>query len=159
MPHHSAFRPDSSVASEYRPALAIKHNDVRPRPAPVAIVIHDTGPGPALRVNPKLDRELHFQRWRVMWPTRRTSFGAAAWVYEVASPYCGHYLVGQGGECIQLVPEDLAAMHVGSSRAGGYRLPAFAWAKTEHAWWRERWRGLSSPRALAGGKLWSGGSC
>lgn len=155
----NAFRPDSPIATEYRAGLGVKHHDVKARGKPLAIVIHDTSAGPAVRVNPSLDRAGKFTEWRQRWPTRRTPFEAAAWVYELASPYSGHYLVGAEGECIQLVPEQLAAQHVGGAGSNLYRLPAFAWAKKEHAWWRTRWPGLSSPRALAGGRLWAGGSC
>jgi hypothetical protein len=160
MPNHNAFRPDSHIATEYRPGLGVKHNDVKPRPRePIAIVIHDTGPGPAIRVNPELDRAGKFDRWREQWPSRRTPFEAASWVYELAMHASGHYLVGQGGECVQIIPEGLVAQHVGGAGSNVYLLPAFGWARAEHRWWRERWPGLSSPRALAGGRLWAGGSC
>jgi hypothetical protein len=157
------MRPDSPIATEYRVGVGVRSRLLKPRPRAVgAIVIHDTGPGPAARVNPALDHEEKFVEWRKRWPAIVTPFQATLWVYEIASPDSGHYVVGQDGECTQVVPEDLVARHVGAtgkSTAVPYRLPFALWASKQHAWWKERWRGLSSPRELAGGTLWAGGSC
>jgi hypothetical protein len=147
-------RPDSPAASEYVVGRAVTGGEARVRAEPpVAVVIHTTGGGPVKRV-----RDDDFAGWRKRWPEYATSaFLAAKWVYTIASPDSGHYLLGQAGECIQVVPEDLVARHVGAAESKAYA--DGRWMRPEYAWWKERWPGLTSPVELAGGKLWRGGSC
>lgn len=147
---------DSPVATEHRIGLLVAQGKARKRTAPpVAIVIHTTGGGPVKRVVSDT-----YATWRARWPAAAVSpFEAACWVFTAASPASGHYVVGQAGECVQVVPEDLIAWHVGAKDAERYSLPLSGWCAPDLRWWPERWPGLSSPVELAGGRLWRGGSC
>ncbi len=147
-------KPDSPAASEYRVGRAVSGGEARLRKhKPAAVVVHTTGAGPAKRM-----RSDDFKTWRARWPEyAKTTFDATLWVYTIASPDSGHYVVGQDGRCTQVVPERLVARHVGSSESKGYA--DGRWMRPDYAWWAERWPGFVSPVELAGGKLWLGGSC
>jgi hypothetical protein len=149
----------SDVRRPYVEGYGVREGKCRQRAGkPIAIVVHTTGSGPAARANPSLDKSRQFEKWRRRNPAdAETTFTAALWVFTQASPDSGHYLVGQGGECVQVVPETLVARHVGASGSKAYASPG--WGTDEHEWWRERWPGLTSPLQLAGGALWRGGSC
>lgn len=108
--------------------------------APVAIVVHTTGAGPRRR----------FLGNRRKFPG---VYDAALFIYRRIMRAGPHFVVGQGGECVQVAPEDRAAWHVGSKGGRAYRKPPRAF------WWLEKWApALKSPADLAGGKLWRGWS-
>ncbi len=119
--------------------------------APAAIVIHTTGRGPIERAT--ADK---FEAWR-----RRCDVAdgdalhAAVTLYTRVMDASGHYVIGQDGTIVQLVPESHAAWHVGGAGSRPYfNAPTTWWHATKCGWWRERWPDCDSPRDLAGGKLW-----
>jgi len=106
-----------------------------------AIVIHTTGSGPVRNAGPAGDP---FQTAVDMYRDGRVGhFGA-------------HFVVGQRGECIQMVPMDFGAWHVGSSRRNAYVSPDWN-ASNKYGWWFQRWPDFKSPRELAEGQLWRTG--
>ncbi len=119
--------------------------------APCAVVVHTTGSGPATRAtSPK------FAVWR---SKHRIAYGdalgAALAVYGHIMPASPHYVIGQDGTTVQLVPESHAAHHVGAHNSRAYFTRPADWDRgTKFAWWRARWPGMESPRNLGGGRLW-----
>lgn len=150
------FQPDSAAAHAYHASLGARSGEYKARKGPVrAVVIHTTGAGPVRRLTHPT-----FERWRERHPgAARSAFSAALWVYRNAMKAGPHYVVGQLGQCVQLCPEQLIAWHVGKRDSGAYRLPWGGWVSQETRWWLKRWNHRKSPRQLAGGKLWAGGSC
>ena len=133
----------------FRPSLGYRRKAYEPRlRKPAAIVVHTTGAGPVNRVHAE-----KFKRWR-----RRTGitdpFEAALWVY--ANMRAGpHYVIGQEGHIAQVCPEDLCAWHVGGKHGRTYDGVQWFGRQQRYQWWFERWRGHTSPKDLAGGKLWT----
>jgi hypothetical protein len=107
----------------------------------VAVVVHTTGGGILARFR----REGRAKG-------DRTPHDTAVRVYRHIMPQSGHYVVGQRGECVQVVPEGLCAWHVGGAGSAPYWREH--WRTPATAWWVQRWPDLDSPRELAGGRLW-----
>jgi hypothetical protein len=142
--------PDSPLVPRVVPSLGVVRGVYEPRLRPAeAVVVHTTGIGPVRRVlDPK------FAKWR-----ERTGihdpFEAALWIYRVAMRAGPHYVVdGETGRRVQVCPENLCAWHVGGRGGGRYRHDFDRWANLDTAWWIEEWPTLTSPRDLAGGRLW-----
>ncbi|MFT3924415.1 MAG: N-acetylmuramoyl-L-alanine amidase [Myxococcales bacterium] len=57
----------------------------------------------------------------------------------------------------RICSEKLGAFHVGTK--GGDAYEHEDWLEVKYEWWAERWPGFSSPRDLAGGRLWDHQSC
>ena len=131
---------ESPVARAYRPSLGVRKKLFAPRATVSGIVVHTTGSGV-------------IRRWKKQGArfNERSPFDTAVRVYTRLMKAGGHYVVGQNGEVVQLVPEHLAAWHVGSRRAARYKR---RWMQPKYNWWAERWDGLNSPLELAGGDLW-----
>jgi N-acetyl-anhydromuramyl-L-alanine amidase AmpD len=143
--------PDSPVAEELVPALGYVRG-LRPRSRESAVIVHVTGAGPLRRLT-----EPGFATWRRRHLTEgATVTDSAVAVYRSVMPHSGHYVVGPDGRCVQTVPEELAAQHVGA--AGHQQYHRALWAAA-YDWWTARWPGLQSPLALAGARLWEGGTC
>jgi hypothetical protein len=140
---------DSPVATSFRAGLGFRRGllDERITPA-VGVIIHTTGAGIINRFVREGARK-----------GDASPFATAVRVYTKIMNDSGHYVVGQGGECVQVVPESHVARHVGSASAAVYARPRARWTSADVAWWTKRWPGLESPHALAGGLLWGGGSC
>jgi hypothetical protein len=135
--------PDSHVAKVFRPGLGWAQGKLLPRVgAPVATVVHTTGGG----IIARFEREGRAKG-------DRTPHDTAVRVYGTIMPESGHYVIGQRGECTQLVPEDSCAWHVGGRGSDAYWRDN--WQTKTTAWWAARWPDLDSPRELAGGRLWS----
>lgn len=141
--------PDSPVAGLFVAGLGYRQGllDLRKHP-PIAAVIHTTGGGVLTRFAREGARK-----------GDATSFETAVRVYTQIMGASGHYVVGQLGQCTQVVPESFSAWHVGAAKSKPYALPQAEWMTHALAWWGERWPGLNSPRDLAGGLLWRDGSC
>lgn len=140
------MRPDSPIASEMQLGLGYRSGDLELREAPpVAVIIHTTGAGIPARFLREGQRR-----------GDRTPFDTANRVYTRIMRSSAHYVVGQVGECTQTVPEDHVAWHVGSGKSAPYFRSSWVprWRRAEYEWWRSRWRGLTSPRDLAGGDLY-----
>lgn len=139
--------PDSEVATEYVQSLGHRRGVMGERKSHSAIVVHTTGSGP-------------IARWRRQAARfgEATPFETAIRIYRTIMDDAPHYVVGQGGECVQVTPEESAARHVGARDSHVYA--ATDWhAARKYAWWRARFPGIRSPRELAGGWLWADGSC
>lgn len=143
------MEPESKVATDFIECLGSRKGQCRPRDNVYAVVVHTTGSGPITRWrNEQADPQKRQQ----------TPFLTAVQrVYRMIMTASPHYVIGQRGECIQVCAEERAAMHVGSAGSASYEDPS--WISGMHEWWAERWPELSSPRELAGGALWRGGSC
>jgi hypothetical protein len=119
--------------------------------APAAIVVHTTGAGPIQRAN-----EDRFEAWRIKYDIPKgDALRCAVVLYTHIMEASGHYVVGQDGTIVQVVPESHAAWHVGGAGSRPYfadRVTALSGERFR--WWRERWPGLTSPRQLGGGRLW-----
>lgn len=146
--------PDSYVADFARPSLGYRKGKYEERTRdPVAIVVHTTGFGPVRRYRDPKQRKRH--GWA-------DPFDAALTIYERIMSAGPHYVVGQGGQCAQVAPEDVCAWHVGGRKARPYaaadrRDKPEAWAHSDarrYAWWFDRWVPYTNPRQLAGGHLW-----
>lgn len=140
------FAPDSTVAPTVALARGHRLGVFAPRTArPVAIVIHTTGAGPGRRFHDERERQRHGYE---------SPFDAAVRVYTKLMKAGPHYVVGQGGERIQVAPEDVCAWHVGSRGARPYH--RHEWTTKGTGWWLRRWspHGITSPHQLAGGRLW-----
>jgi N-acetyl-anhydromuramyl-L-alanine amidase AmpD len=147
------FAADSYLARRVEPGLGFVHGALRKRGLDEqqvrAIVVHTTGAGPVSRFQ-KLD-----QRTRHGW---KTPLDAAVFIYKTIMEFSGHYILdGDSGEIVQCVPEAIVAEHVGHSHYRAYKTGH--WATHDTHWWHERWPGKASPLDLAGGKLWTGGTC
>jgi hypothetical protein len=119
---------------------------------PRCIIIHTTGRGPA-------DRLTDYGRaiWRSNHPELTDTFQVAEWLYTKAMMDVAHVLVGQNGERVRLVPDEYCGRHVGVAKSQAYASRTWANAGPMR-WWKERWPMHVSPRALAGGNLWTVGS-
>jgi hypothetical protein len=119
--------------------------------APCAVVHHTTGAGPVNRAT-----KPEWAWWRSRWGIRDgDTLQAAVVVYAKISPASPHYVIGQNGQIVQLVPESHAAWHVGGAGSRPYFTEEQRWPfRGRYDWWRKRWPGLLSPRELAGGHLW-----
>ena len=138
---------DSIVPSRFDPGLAYRSGKLVAREhQPVAVIVHTTGAG----IPRRFKRE----------GARRgdaSPFETAVRVYSRIMNPSAHYVVGQGGECSQTVPESHIAWHVGSGGTAPYLRTSLwvpRWRKSQYAWWGARWRGLSSPVDLADGELY-----
>lgn len=131
---------DSPVTRAYTPSLGVRKKAYAPRATASGIVVHTTGGG--------VTRRWKRQRIRFREPS---PFDTAVRIYTRIMKASGHYVVGQDGQVVQLVPEHLAAWHVGSRKAKRYRR---RWMRPKYAWWAERWPEHRSPISLAGGDLW-----
>lgn len=131
---------DSLLAQRYMPSLGVRTKSYAPRAAVSGVVIHTTGGG--------VTRRWKRQGSRFKEPS---PFDTAVRIYTRIMKPSGHYVVGQGGEVVQLVPEHLAAWHVGSRKVTRYRRN---WMRPKYQWWADRWRGYDSPLEIAGGELW-----
>jgi hypothetical protein len=141
--------PDSPIAMRFAAGLGYRQGILHERSANVvSIVIHTTGSGILARFIREGARH-----------GDATPFETAARVYTTIMGASGHYVVGQLGECVQVVPERLSAWHVGAAGSQPYVLPQSRWMTVGLEWWGERWPELRSPQDLAGGLLWRGGSC
>ena len=131
---------DSPVARAYLPSLGVRKRIFAPRASVSAVVIHTTGSGV-------------IRRWKKQGPRfkEKTPFDTAVRIYTRLMKAGGHYVVGQDGQVVQLVPEHLAAWHVGSRKARLYR---GRWMRPKYQWWADRWKGYDSPLELIGGDLW-----
>lgn len=129
---------DSRICHTIYPSYGVAKGKYVERNSYSAIVVHTTGYGPVRRhkENP--------QKYE-------SPLEAALDIYR-KMPYGPHYVIGQEGDVVQMCPENLAAWHVGGSKGWRYKR---RWATRRYSWWLDRWRGLESPRQLAGGKLWS----
>lgn len=132
---------DSALPQRYVPSLGVKKVVYAPRASVSGVVIHTTGSGP-------------YRRWKRQGQRLKenSSFDTAVRIYTKIMKASGHYVVGQDGQIVQLVPEHLAAWHVGSRKANLYRRN---WMRDKYKWWQERWPGYDSPLELADGKLWA----
>ena len=149
MPAAPPFAPDSPLASIVVPGLGYRRSRLLPRAgAPVAIVVHTTGGGITARYRREGAR-------RGDATPHRTALRVYGSIMEAAA----HYVVGQGGEIGQVVPEGLCAWHVGGAKSAPYHRLGTSWmprsTRARFAWWQERWEGLDGPRDLAGGQLWA----
>jgi hypothetical protein len=119
--------------------------------APSAVVIHTTGAGPGRRA---LDDKFAVWRSRLDIP-RGDALRCAVVLYTHVMDAAGHYVVGQDGTIVQVVPESFCAWHVGGSGSRPYFNNPTGWHRgSKHAWWVARWAGYESPRNLGGGHLW-----
>jgi hypothetical protein len=147
----TSFPSSSSLVDRVVPGLGYRAGKLSKRPAPpVAIVVHTTGVGPVSRFDDTSQRARH--GWAC-------PGDAAAWIYGTLMEFSGHYVIdGENGQLVQVVPEELVAEHVGGH--DGPRYIDGTWkAARETSWWPVRWPGKASPLDLAGGRLWTGGSC
>jgi hypothetical protein len=119
--------------------------------APCAVVVHTTGSGPIRRAT-----ERKFAGWRLRWGvTEGDALQATVALYTRTMDASGHYVVGQDGTIVQVVPESHCAWHVGGSGSRPYFTNEAAWHRGgKHAWWVARWPGYMTPRELGGGRLW-----
>lgn len=119
--------------------------------APCAVVVHTTGAGPVRRATERIHAG-----FRAKYDVREgDAFHAAVALYARVMNACGHYVVGQQGEIVQLVPESHAAWHVGGAGSRPYFTRPGDWHRgSKMAWWVARWPGYESPRGLGGGHLW-----
>ena len=136
----------------FEPGLGYRTGKLSQRSAPVqGVIVHTTGGG----ILSRFAREGAAKG-------DASPFDTAVRVYTRIMSASGHYVIGQGGEVTQVVPEDVVAHHVGSAKSRPY-LTGDTWHAARladrYAWWHERWPGLASPRDLAGGHMWDGGSC
>ena len=139
--------PDSPIAQRFEAGLGWRKGDLSPRSADVvSVVVHTTGGGILSRFAREGAKK-----------GDASPFETAVRVYTKIMGASGHYVVGQRGECVQVVPESFAAWHVGGAKSAIYAHRM--WATPGLEWWGKRWPGLTGPRALAGGNLWRGGSC
>ena len=140
---------DSHVASRFVAALGYRRGLCAARPGPpVAVVVHTTGGGVVARYLREGARK-----------GDATPFDTGVRIYTTIMEDSAHYVVGQAGECVQVVPESLAARHVGGSGSVVYARPQSQWMTSGLGWWGDRWPDLATPYELAGGQLWRGGSC
>lgn len=141
-------RIESPVATIWEPSYGYRRGAYQEAAEFQASMIHTTGWGPVRR---------HREQGRAY--SEPTPFDTALRMYRsgIVGRAGPHYLVGQQGQCAQMCPEGLAAWHVGKKRSGRYRWGF--WQTRSLRWWGDRWEGMSSPRDLAGGMLWAGGSC
>jgi hypothetical protein len=140
---------DSSVASAFVESLGSRKKKYKPRATVRAVVVHTTGNGPLKRWRAEQNIPGKAQPTPFLTAVQRT--------YRQINVNGPHYVVGQEGECIQVCSEKLAAFHVGSE--GGSLYEREDWLEVKYEWWAERWPGVDTPRALAGGRLWENGSC
>lgn len=141
--------PESPVASRFVAGLGFRTKVLKTRPMlPLAVVVHTTGGGILSRFAREGARK-----------GDASPFDTAVRVYTTIMPQSGHYVVGQLGQCAQVVPEMTIAQHVGSAKSRAYWLPRERWMTPELTWWRDRWPELDSPIDLADGQLWADGSC
>ncbi len=131
---------DSPLAERYLPSLGVIKCVFAIRATISGIVIHTTGGGV-------------IRRWKRQKARFRehSPFDTAVRIYTRIMKASGHYVVGQEGQIVQLVPEHLAAWHVGSRKVNHYRRN---WMRPKYQWWAEKWSGYDSPLELADGKLW-----
>lgn len=131
---------DSILAQGYVPSLGVSRGLYAPRASVAGVVIHTTGSGV-------------IRRWKRQGKRfkERSPFDTAVRIYSRIMTASGHYVVGQEGQIVQLVPEHLAAWHVGGRKARLYRR---RWMRPKYQWWAERWPGYDSPLQLANGELW-----
>ena len=116
-----------------------------------ALVIHTTGSGLIARFRDDQDK----YGWKSV-------FECAVWYFRTIGLDGYHYLFGQGGEEVQLCPEELCVWHVGAKdkwwRTGAakiYSKPLNKWempGKTD--WWRRRWPAMASPLDLGDAHIW-----
>ena len=132
---------DSLLAKRYTPSVGVRKALYAPRAAISGVVIHTTGGGVLRR----------WKRQRVRY-REHSPFDTAVRIYTRLMSASGHYVVGQQGQVVQLVPEHLAAWHVGSRKSRLYRK---RWIRPKYQWWEDRWSHLDSPLDLANGELWS----
>jgi hypothetical protein len=118
--------------------------------APCAVVIHTAGNGPGRRAT-----EERFEAWRAKYDIPRgDALRCAVTLYTHVMDASGHFVVGQDGTIVQIVPESHAAWHVGGSGSRPYFNDSKCLTDKRYAWWRVRWPGLKTPRELGGGRLW-----
>jgi hypothetical protein len=119
--------------------------------APVAVVVHTTGPGPGRRATDS-GQEL----WRRKHSIRfGDALHAAGVIYTEIMEPGPHYVIGQDGRILQFVPESYAAWHVGGAGSRPYfTRPDTCLGASQFDWWRKRWPAMKTPRDLAGGHLW-----
>jgi N-acetyl-anhydromuramyl-L-alanine amidase AmpD len=127
-------------------SLALKQNKLEERLfSPVAVILHQTGVGPAKR------SKAHPRRWL-------TSLDAAKWLYTEAMTESPHFVVaGDTGEWFQVNPLNFTAFHVGPS---GFKSNwAGLYTEKKYEWWRKAWPTTLSPNQFAQGCLWQNESC
>jgi hypothetical protein len=119
--------------------------------APCAVVIHTTGAGPCRR-----STEERFAGWRAKYDVPYgDALQCAVLLYTRIMTASGHYVVGQDGKIVQVVPESHCAWHVGGKGSRVYfNDPEHCLDAKRYVWWRARWLGLMNPRDLGGGHLW-----
>jgi hypothetical protein len=119
--------------------------------APSAIVVHTAGAGVVNRAT-----KPEWAWWRAKWGVRDgDALQATAVVYSKISDACGHYVIGQDGKILQLVPESHSAWHVGGKGSRPYFTnEGRCLNDPRFDWWRFRWPSLRTPRELGGGFLW-----
>lgn len=138
---------DTDIATQYRKCVRakgdLKHN---PKRTYAGIIVHNTGLGV-------------ISRWKRE-QRHKTPFKTAMRIYCELITQGPHYVVGQRGECAQVLPEEYVAWHVGTGkeRAFAYRRPPQVWRGSEMQWWADRYPKLKSPLQMAGGSLWANGS-
>lgn len=137
----------SPVADDYVPSLRVRGLKAQLRPGPVrAVIIHFTGVGVHTRFVESGAKH-----------GDADPFDTAVRRYaNVLGGQDAHYVVGQDGRCVSMVPENRIAYHVGN--AGSVRYQNRFWAGG-YDWWVKRFPGKRSPRDFAGGNLWYGRSC
>lgn len=119
--------------------------------APCATVVHTSGAGVLARAT-----SARHAAWRARMGLREgDTLGAAVALYQRVMDTSGHYVIGQCGTIVQLVPESHCAWHVGGLGSRPYFTRPGTWGRSHrYAWWRARWPGYESPRDLGGGHLW-----
>lgn len=133
------FETDTALECTVSPGLGWKRGKLQKyaRASFAAIIVHTTGRGILRKA----------KRWGV------SPFLAALRVYSRQMDASGHYVVGQCGSIGQVVPEDVAAWHVGGKLSRKYNRASW-WKAKAVLWWRERWPQFVAPGQLAGGHLW-----
>lgn len=147
------FEADSPLVTRVVESLGYRRDQYEERREYGAVTSHVCGAGILRRYE---------EGWRPSWAgldQDSTLLDVAAAVYASIMDASGHYLVYET-DVVQLVPEGLAAWHVGSREAAQYQ--AEDWVRRarmdgEHVvvdWWPERHPDIRSPLELAGGRLW-----
>ena len=147
------FEADTPLVTRVVESLGYRRDQYEERREYGAVTSHVCGAGILRRYD---------EGWRPSWAgldESSTLLDVAAAVYASIMDASGHYLVYET-DVVQLVPEGLAAWHVGSRDAEQYRrrdwmAPAYyGGEKVDVMWWLDRHTGIRSPLELAGGRLW-----
>lgn len=135
----TTFAADTTLDCFVKPGLGWRRGALQryARGTYSAIVVHTTGRG----VHRKA------KRWGV------SPFVATMRIFVRQTETSGHYVVDQLGRVGQVVPEEVAAWHVGGKGSRKYHRARW-WEASSVVWWRVRWPQFTTPYELAGGKLW-----